>query len=215
MNKLILLLAFSFISRPGVAQIYFTMDSIWAPPYICQASTFDVEVFGTVSGGSVQAGSQGFLVRNDTVFARFYFVSGPGPATPYPLYRKINIPAPFNFGHYKIAAQGYYNGILQHTLTSRISICSGALATSEEIKKEPEISVFPNPATNELNIKLPTGKTDLKILLTDATGKLVWSQKIPKAAEATKISLKTFPAGIYLLQVAGGGEKFAQKIIRH
>src|SRR5690349_8550979 len=119
--SLFLLTAFS---QSTFGQTSFVFDSIANPPYICQAAAFDVEVFGKVASFSTQYGSQHYIISNDTIYVQFYFVSGVGPATPYPLYRKINIPAPF-FGRLKIVARGIGNGQVVQTITSAISICSG------------------------------------------------------------------------------------------
>src|SRR5688572_19699917 len=104
MKTLILFLFLSLIVRLGSAQAtYFSMDSIWVPPYICQAHTFNVEVYGYLSSGSVQPTTQNYYFSQDSIYVAFHF--GPGgvsPAVPVPMSRSITIPGPINFGQYKI-----------------------------------------------------------------------------------------------------------------
>ena len=217
MKQLFLLLVFGLIARTGFAQIYFTMDSIWAPPYICQATHFDVEVYGNISSGMIQATTQNYFVRQDTIYAQFHFgPSAGGTATPRPMARTINIPAPPDFASYKIMAQGFYNGQLQHTLTSSIVICwNTTLATSEEIEKEPQLSIFPNPATDRVLVKLPFPSKSHALKITDAAGKTVRIAEIGNALSETQLDLQNLPSGLYFLEASTAGKKITAKLLKH
>ncbi|MBK0401639.1 T9SS type A sorting domain-containing protein [Adhaeribacter sp. BT258] len=216
MKKILLLLLFvAGFSRISAAQsVVFAFDSIWAPPYICQASHFDVEVFGTVADGSIQYGTQSFSVRNDTILVQFYFVAGPGPAMPYPLYRKINVPAPWTFGPYKIVAQGIYNGQVHQTINSRISICSGVSGLPKTDKKAMKIKLYPNPAQDFISFEA-TGITGSAAVATikDLTGKTCLTEKT-ETSQKNRFSVAALPAGIYVLQLQTEKGVVSQKFIK-
>lgn len=215
MKKLVLLLVLGLLARTGFSQTYFTMDSIWVPPYICQAADFNVEVYGYVSSGMVQATSQNYFVSHDTVYAQFHFgPTGGGIAMPLPMSRTINIQAPGVFARYKVVAQGFYNGQLQHTLTSAIIICWNVnLAAPEEIKNQPILGVYPNPTQDNIRITFTSQAATLK--LTDVAGKTVRYLSLPIGVSETQLDLNGLSAGLYLLQVIGADGIFSQKIIKH
>ena len=215
MKKLILFLTFVLITRLGSAQAtYFTMDSVWVPPYICQAHIFNVEIFGIASSGSVQSSTQNYYVSNDTIYVEFHFVSGTGPATPYPFHRNLVIPAQ-NLGQYKIMVQGFYNGQLHKTLTSGISICAGILANPEPDKAALTLTVFPNPVKEMLDLTVAKNKSGLKLTLTNVIGRTLQTKVLPAGTLQTRLDLRSLPAGVYLLQVSSPEKKIIQKIIKH
>ena len=201
--------------KTSFGQTGFVFDSIANPPYICQAHTFDVEVFGEVATYSTQYGSQHYFISNDTIYVQFHFVGAFGAPIPYALYRKINIPAPVNFGHYKIVAQGIANGQVYQTLTSAISICSGTLATPEVKNEETAIGIFPNPTANEMQITFPAKTGNRKLVLTDAAGRTVQTKTVSSGNLEVRLSLKNLPAGVYLLRISSAEETITKKIIRH
>ena len=202
---LLLLFLISSFSRLGAAQsTVFAFDSIWVPPYICQASHFDVEVFGTVADGSIQYGAQSFSVRNDTILVQFHFVPGPGPAMPYALYRSINVPAPWTFGPYKVVVQGLYNGQVHQILTSQISICQGVSGQPESKKQDPALKLSPNPAHDLLIFETSETGAAL-VVIKDLSGK-TWLSETLNSGRKHQLSVSALPAGTYLfsLQTANG-----------
>ncbi|MDD3738690.1 MAG: T9SS type A sorting domain-containing protein [Lentimicrobiaceae bacterium] len=74
-----------------------------------------------------------------------------------------------------------------------------------------ELNVFPNPATNTINIKLQdSDKYSAKII--DFQGKLI--KKVCFAGNQTKISLENMPAGIYMLKINSGKKQYTEKFIK-
>ncbi|MCT2561661.1 S8 family serine peptidase [Chryseobacterium herbae] len=75
------------------------------------------------------------------------------------------------------------------------------------------MSVYPNPAKNEINVRLKAkGDQSLMLNVFDASGKQVLTQK---AAEGVnKIDISRIPAGAYILSVDGGKEKLTHKFIK-
>ncbi len=210
-----LLLLICALARQGFSQAptQFTFDSIYNPPYICQFHVFNVEVFGVKSSGSIQLSSQNYLVSNDTVYARFYFVGGLGTPATQPLYQNQVIPAPINFGVYKIVAQGFYNGQLHAQKTSLIGICAGISGSWEKIA-EPAIKIFPNPASDQAIVSLPPGEKETQLLLLDATGRAVFFRELPASATEATFHLQHIPAGIYQFRIKTGHLWVTRKLVK-
>jgi hypothetical protein len=80
---------------------------------------------------------------------------------------------------------------------------------------EPDISAYPNPVTNNINVKLghelPTGSW--KYAIFDLSGKKLIEHKI--TSDLTSISLGSFPTATYFLKVYGGdAESKVFKIVK-
>ncbi len=75
-----------------------------------------------------------------------------------------------------------------------------------------EISVYPNPATDVVNVNLPglVGKT-AEITLINTIGKVVLRQNFAEANATEQIELNNLPNGVYLLQVTSEGNLIGTK----
>lgn len=83
------------------------------------------------------------------------------------------------------------------------SVTVDGLISSEEPGLDNFWSLYPNPATSELFLKInKTSQSDFRIAILDATGRLLREQEIqPTSHEAVKISLEGLPEGWLLLQL--------------
>ncbi|MFA5618785.1 MAG: T9SS type A sorting domain-containing protein [Weeksellaceae bacterium] len=83
----------------------------------------------------------------------------------------------------------------------------------EEIDKS-GFTVYPNPFTNEINIKLPENlKGNYTFKVSDITGKLIFIQK--NRTESQFVWNGTsLPKGIYILSIENNGKVIAQKVIK-
>ena len=90
-----------------------------------------------------------------------------------------------------------------------IQLCAGVGVN--EIVKENNFSVFPNPAENKINVKVDATLLGLVYKVYDTTGKSVLSGKIN--SESTIIELSDLSAGIYLFSV-GETMKRSFKVIK-
>lgn len=80
----------------------------------------------------------------------------------------------------------------------------------EKLEEEPQLLIYPNPATTELNIILPNGNTDLF----DVKIENMLGQRVFELKNATKtIDLKTLPVGSYILRVSHENKQWNQKLI--
>lgn len=82
-----------------------------------------------------------------------------------------------------------------------------------EVKTSSLMTVYPNPAKNEINVSFEAkdGKS-LTLNVFDASGKQVLSQNA--ADGVNKIDISRIPAGAYVLTVEGGKEKLTEKFIK-
>lgn len=85
-----------------------------------------------------------------------------------------------------------------------------------ETKKLQSLSVYPNPATDNLHVEFNLHEnTDVNIMLTDMIGKTVYQyNEKSEAAGKVKYNLNTstINAGIYILTLKVGEETFTQKV---
>ncbi|MGX9985062.1 T9SS type A sorting domain-containing protein [Soonwooa purpurea] len=79
--------------------------------------------------------------------------------------------------------------------------------------KNIELKIYPNPASNEINIDLGTLKVEeATVSIVDLAGKPVYSQS-HKISKSLKINTSHFTKGNYLVTVAQAGKRISQKLI--
>lgn len=91
--------------------------------------------------------------------------------------------------------------------TSETSVSQQHVGLENEILAE-SISVYPNPAVNELNIESPEGAS---ISVFDISGRLVVS--IDHSQKETKLELSTWDSGLYFVRFDYNGGVATQKLI--
>jgi hypothetical protein len=67
------------------------------------------------------------------------------------------------------------------------------------------ISIYPNPATNMIQVSVPATVASKNVVITDMTGKILIDQTINNEA----ISVGALPAGMYIILVSADGVKYA------
>ena len=76
------------------------------------------------------------------------------------------------------------------------------------------ISVYPNPATNELFIKKLNNSIALdRIEIYSVTGKMVYSEIVEESVLEQKLDLRTFSKGVYFLSISSGINNTVKKIV--
>lgn len=86
--------------------------------------------------------------------------------------------------------------------------------TVVEISKNPEILVFPNPATDHLDIEWSGQVTNPEIALFDITGRRVHSVIINAAGKSmVRLNTETYRPGLYILQMKAGDALISKKIM--
>ena len=81
--------------------------------------------------------------------------------------------------------------------------------------KEFGVSIFPNPASNQLHIlaTIPA-KEPIFIRVLDMTGKEILSDKIQNGAQEKTFSIQSIPAGIYLIQCYNESFSTFEKLVK-
>lgn len=97
----------------------------------------------------------------------------------------------------------------------------GIVSSSEPLKEEYEVSIYPNPASEEIYIQLNSEVSevdDITYTLFDATGKEVYSESKLLGNELVhKIDIQEQPSGIYFLQITSPKDNKSkyEKVIIH
>jgi Cu/Zn superoxide dismutase len=79
---------------------------------------------------------------------------------------------------------------------------------------ENNIRIFPNPFSGSLNLELK-GSAPAEIIITDMTGKQVFSASVKTGETLHELNLSTLERGIYLLSVKQGHSNYISKIAKY
>ncbi|MCB0821744.1 MAG: T9SS type A sorting domain-containing protein [Bacteroidales bacterium] len=86
----------------------------------------------------------------------------------------------------------------------------------EEITNASELMVFPNPATDVINVKFEVSNSEpVEITLYNLVGEIVYTsgvQSYPMGAKTKSINVENNPSGVYFLRLKIGDQLFTQKI---
>ena len=74
-------------------------------------------------------------------------------------------------------------------------------------------STYPNPAINELNVKLKSGNQSAEIQLVNTLGVIVLSKNMDNKATET-LNVSELPKGIYFIKIKSDTRSFTQKFIK-
>ncbi|MCI9846106.1 T9SS type A sorting domain-containing protein [Flavobacterium pectinovorum] len=105
------------------------------------------------------------------------------------------------------------NGIMYvaDSSNNRIRKITTATLGLNENNKAVTLTVYPNPATNILNIQLEEISPNTQLKISDILGKTIFTKKIE--ANITSISTESFKKGVYLITVLNSDKKTTQKVI--
>jgi hypothetical protein len=95
-------------------------------------------------------------------------------------------------------------------LYANSSTCNVA-ASLNEITGSNKLTVFPNPAQNNLQISGISNLSECKII--DALGKEVFSAKYEDSISDYELTLPTLPKGIYMLEAIAQGKRYYSKVV--
>jgi hypothetical protein len=86
------------------------------------------------------------------------------------------------------------------------------ILNTPNIEKDNYFLMYPNPATDFLNIKTSNSSTKaIQIRIFDFSGRLVYNELFSKQQEYYQIPLSSFTSGSYLIEIVEG-EKFTRKM---
>ncbi len=89
--------------------------------------------------------------------------------------------------------------------------------TSEPLTKDDQLTLFPNPTSDQLNISLEKSQSNsVSLTLTSISGKQVWSQAFETIAGQSfnqNISLAKYPKGAYILTLSDGTQLLSKQVV--
>jgi len=92
----------------------------------------------------------------------------------------------------------------RYSAIAAVALTGSPLATVAAAKAE--LSVFPNPASGQVTVQLPTAASGAaQLLLTDLSGRTVLTQPLAGGTKTTVTLPASLGTGIYLLKVQGAG----------
>jgi len=86
------------------------------------------------------------------------------------------------------------------------------LATDEVVNDAIKMNVFPNPAKDNITLKLDYFTPSMEVTITDMLGRTIHTQKLEGLI--TKINTANFEKGVYFLNLIGGKENTSKKFIK-
>jgi hypothetical protein len=143
--------------------------------------------------------------------------------------------APLDTFIIELDSMGHGNTIFSTTYTSWLHVAvvmvnknivksnewGGASATvlnvgiEEEKLSNESFKVFPNPTSGFINLELPQN-FEGTIKLYSLSGKLLQRQSVvTQEADVHSLSLESYPAGVYLIQIESDGRRFQKRIIKN
>ncbi len=75
------------------------------------------------------------------------------------------------------------------------------------------VSVFPNPATQFLNIQFDQSVDQSQIQLFNVAGQLIQEQQLPPNAMQAQLQLDQLPEGMYWISILADGQVFSEKVV--
>lgn len=103
-------------------------------------------------------------------------------------------------------------GTATATVVQNVSPCTGI----EEIAGAGEISIYPNPANDDVSIAVPASvsSANATVEVTDALGKLVMKENIN--TDVTRLRITTLEDGVYFFKVIANNQTVkVGKVVKH
>lgn len=93
-----------------------------------------------------------------------------------------------------------------------VKLAQDNLATNEVVKDATTVNISPNPAKENITLKLNYFTPSMEVKITDMLGKTIHTQKLEGLT--TKINIGNLEKGIYFLNLVGGKENISKKFIK-
>lgn len=100
---------------------------------------------------------------------------------------------------------------------NRIPVCDTAvLSVNDAEKKQNELVIYPNPASNEINIRFSSSDKKLTLNIIDAKGSIVSVREVSSSNSQydQKINTEFLSAGVYFVQIKGDKTSFSKSFIK-
>jgi hypothetical protein len=93
-----------------------------------------------------------------------------------------------------------------------VKLAPDNLATNEIAKDVTTVNVFPNPAKDQVTLKIDYFTPSMEVTITDMVGRTIQTQKLEGLT--TKINTNNLKKGTYFLNLTGGRENVSKKFIK-
>lgn len=127
-------------------------------------------------------------------------------------YTATGITLSWTLGETIIPSYGPTNGLI---LTHGFQSVLRTVIVEENLDTQVKVVVFPNPASDYLNISFAEPlDAEVNLMLIDAQGKLFKTQVIEAAASEIQLNFQDLPSGIYLLKLTKGKLTNVYKVVK-
>jgi hypothetical protein len=92
------------------------------------------------------------------------------------------------------------------------NIVTRSVNDASQQQAENSVMIYPNPAHENISIKLSTLQQGVMVVVFDANGKIVLSERMTNSAKT--FSVKSLASGVYYVQVRNGKNITTQKIVK-
>ncbi|MEO1258562.1 MAG: MopE-related protein [Bacteroidota bacterium] len=89
----------------------------------------------------------------------------------------------------------------------------GTLVFGETNENRVGLKIYPNPAGNEITVRLPGFDDELQITFFDQFGRTIWRQNLSAGQRNIDLSNNRFVSGIYFVSVVSEGQRFVQRLV--
>jgi hypothetical protein len=108
-------------------------------------------------------------------------------------------------GTYYVQVYGY-NGANSSTQCYTLNVTTGTASREEfTVKGKQTLSVFPNPASSQVQVVIPGNREKSEIRVFDIYGRMVMQQN--SSSENTKLNVSKLSSGVYLVKVTKDGQE--------
>lgn len=77
------------------------------------------------------------------------------------------------------------------------------------------ISVFPNPASQQIFVQLKDNQNDLRLQIFNLTGQLLMESMLPKGDNRAEMDVSKLPKGVYHVRIMGNQTMLTQQFVKH
>ncbi len=104
------------------------------------------------------------------------------------------------------------NACGSNSVTKTISVSAHRDANEIETTQAPfSMQLYPNPATDVINIEVSELSADMNVIVTDMAGRVVANQKVEDVK--TSLDVSGFTGGVYVVAIQSNGQVYTQKVV--
>lgn len=100
-----------------------------------------------------------------------------------------------------------------NTMTATVDVLSCVTGLNDQSNALNAVFVYPNPASEQLNVSLPASNDTYKVKMINVIGAVVFEETVKSTKETVSINVANQAKGVYFLSIENGGSKAVKKII--